>query len=114
MIAQRRRRSHSIRLPVAAMSSLTRTFAPSSNTLLPTVTRVATILTPAERSRVDAAGVGLYRSIHRDTVDAVISDVREARATAVLLSVSYCERLATDNVASMLHKFPRIPTLALL
>ena len=34
--------------------------------------QVATVLTPAERLRVDAAGEGLYRSIHRDTVDDVI------------------------------------------
>src|SRR3954471_801618 len=48
----------------------------------PTMTRVATVLTPAERIRVDAAGEGLYRSIHRDSVDDVVRDVREARAAA--------------------------------
>lgn len=78
------------------------------------LTHVATVLTPAERSRVDAAGEGLYCSIHRDSVDEVIRDVREARAAAVVLSVSYCERLPTDHVAMMVHEFPRIPTVALL
>jgi len=78
------------------------------------VTRVATILTPAERIRVDAAGEGLYRSIHRDSVDDVIRDVREARAAAIVLSVSYCERMTGDPVATMVREFPRVPTLALL
>lgn len=78
------------------------------------VTRVATVLTPAERTRVDAAGEGLYRSIHRDTVDDVVRDVREARAAAVVLSVSYCERTSSESVATMVREFPRVPTLALL
>jgi AraC-like DNA-binding protein len=79
-----------------------------------TLTRVATVLTPAERIRVDAAGVGLYRSIHRDSVDAAMRDVRDARAAAVVLSVNYCERVSAEPVATMVREFPRVPTLALL
>lgn len=78
------------------------------------VTAVATILTPAERMRVDAAGVGLYRSIHRESLDDAIRDVREARADAVVLSVSYCDRNSSERVAAMVREFPRVPTLALL
>ena len=78
------------------------------------ITSVATILTPAERSRVDAAGEGLYRSIHRDSVDDVIRDVREARAAAVVVSVSYCDKTSENPVATMVREFPRVPTLALL
>ena len=78
------------------------------------ITPVSTMLTPDERLRVDAAGAGLYRSIHRDSVDDVLRDVREARAAAVVLSVSYCERMAGEPVASMVREFPRVPTLALL
>ena len=78
------------------------------------LTRVSTMLTPAERIRVDAAGEGHYRSIHRDSVDDVMRDVREARAAAVVLSVSYCERIPSEPVATMVREFPRIPTLALL
>ncbi len=96
------------------MSAFARAFAPTSNAHLSTITNVATVLTPAERSRVDAAGEGLYRSIHRDSVDEVMRDVREARAAAVVLSVTYCERLPANNVAMMVHEFPRVPTLALL
>jgi AraC-like DNA-binding protein len=78
------------------------------------ITSVATILTPAERSRVDAAGEGLYRSIHRDSVDDVIRDVREARAAVVVVSVSYCDKTSENPVATMVREFPRVPTLALL
>jgi AraC-like DNA-binding protein len=80
----------------------------------PTPTPVTTILMPAERLRVDAAGAGLYQSIHRDSVDDVLRDVREARAAAVVLSVTYCERISEEPVASMVREFPRVPTLALL
>jgi AraC-like DNA-binding protein len=78
------------------------------------IAHVATVLTPDERLRVDAAGEGLYRSIHRDSMADAMRDVREARASAVVLSVSYCERMAGDPVATMVREFPRVPTLALL
>ena len=75
---------------------------------------VVTMLTPVERLRVDAAGEGLYRSIHRDTVDDVMRDVRTARADAVVVSVNYYERTSTESVATMVREFPRVPTVALL
>lgn len=78
------------------------------------VTHVSTVLTPVERVRVDAAGEGLYRSLHRECVQDVIRDVREARAAAVVLSVNYCDRASTEAVASIVREFPRVPTLALL
>ena len=78
------------------------------------ITHVTTVLTPAERIRVEAAGEGLYHSIHRDSVDDVMRDIREARAAAVVLSVSYCERASSEPVATMVREFPRVPTLALL
>src|SRR5262245_48941736 len=77
------------------------------------IANVSTVLTPDERLRVDAAGEGLYRSIHRDSVADVVRDVREARASAVVLSVSYCERSSSESVATMVREFPRVPTLAL-
>lgn len=79
-----------------------------------TLNAVSTVLTPSERIRVDAAGVGLYHSIHRESVDDAMRDVREARANAVVLSVSYCERYSSEPVAAIVREFPRVPTLALL
>lgn len=75
---------------------------------------VVTVLTPGERLRVDAAGEGMYRSVHRNSVDDVMRDVRAARVDAVVVSVNYCERASTEPVAMMVREFPRLPTMALL
>lgn len=90
------------------------TSASPANTSSESLTQVTTVLTPSERLRVDAAGQGLYRSLHRESVDDVMRDVREARASAVVLSVTYCERSSSEAVASMVREFPRVPTLVLL
>ena len=79
------------------------------------LTAVSTVLTPTERLRVDAAGEGLYRAFHRDSVDDVIRDLRERGASAVVMSVSRCaQQEATACVARMVREFPRIPAVALL
>ena len=75
---------------------------------------ISTILTPAERSSVDAAGQGLYETLHRDSVDEVIRDVRERRVTAVVVSVARCAYGETTRVAGLMREFPRIPAIALL
>ena len=79
---------------------------------------VTTMLTPAERLRVDAAGAGLYRTLHRDSVDDVLRDLRERRAAAVLVSVARCVSpvagLDTTRVAMVVREFPRVPAVALL
>lgn len=93
------------------MSTLTAT---ASRAPIAPVANVTTVLTPDERIRVDAAGEGLYHSIHRDSVADVLRDVREARASAVVLSVSYCEQVSNEPVATMVREFPRVPTVALL
>ena len=90
------------------------TLSVSQNFVSLPITSVATVLTPAERIRVDAAGEGLYRSIHRDSLQDVARDVREARASAVVLSVSRCERGPAESLATMVREFPRVPTVALL
>lgn len=79
-----------------------------------TLTPVATILSPGERARVDAAGEGLYRAIHRDSVDDVIRDLREQRASAVLVSVGRCDERAAVHMGRLVREFPRIPAVALL
>jgi len=75
---------------------------------------VTTILTPAERVRVDAAGEGLYTAMHRDSIDDVIRDVKELRASAVLVSVTRCGPRDAPRVAMLVREFPRVPTVALL
>ena len=87
--------------------------------MLPHTTRVSlapvtTILTPAERIRVDAAGEGLYTALHRDSVDDVIRDLKERHAAAVLVSVTRCGSRDAMQVATLVREFPRVPTVALL
>jgi AraC-like DNA-binding protein len=87
--------------------------------MLPTVSQpplapVTTILMPAERIRVDAAGQGLYTTLHRDSVDDVIRDLKEKRAAAVLVSVARCGLRDATQVAMLVREFPRVPTVALL
>jgi AraC-like DNA-binding protein len=86
-----------------------------SSTPRASLAAVATVLTPAERPRVDAAGEGLYRAIHRDTVEDVIRDLKERRAGAVLVSVSRCcDSQATARMATVVREFPRVPAVVLL
>lgn len=79
------------------------------------LTPVATMLLPGERSRVDAAGEGFYRTVHRDSIDDVISDLRAQRVSAVLVSVTRC---GMEDDASrfgpIVREFPRVPAVALL
>jgi AraC-like DNA-binding protein len=74
---------------------------------------VATLLTPAERLRVDAAGEGYYRTTHRENVDDLIQDIKSHQASAILVSVT-CAGTQASRVASLVREFPRIPTVVLL
>lgn len=75
---------------------------------------VVTILRPDERPRVEAAGEGLYRAVHRDSVEDAIRDVREQRVSAVLFSVACCGAAEMKRVARLVREFPHVPTVALL
>lgn len=74
---------------------------------------ICTLLTPAERPRVDAAGEGCYQTFHRETVEDLIHDLKSRPVHAVLVSVSCAAPLAS-RVASLVREFPRIPAFALL
>jgi AraC-like DNA-binding protein len=79
------------------------------------LTPVATMLLPAERPRVDAAGEGFYRTVHRDSIEDVIGDLRAQRVCAVVVSVTRCG--AQDDASRfgrIVREFPRIPAVALL
>ena len=75
---------------------------------------VSTFLSPAERSRVDAAGEGSYRAIHRDDVAELVGDIKAKRADAVLVSVARCEGPMQPRISAMVREFPRISTVALV
>lgn len=78
------------------------------------VSTISTVLTPSERMRVDAAGEGSYQTIHRDSVNDVLRDLKANRAAAVLVSVARCDAVARAGVEMMVREFPRVPTVALL
>jgi AraC-like DNA-binding protein len=75
---------------------------------------VATMLTPLERIHVDAAGEGSYAALHRDSIVELVRDIKNNRASAVLVSVTRCDQHARAGVAAMVREFPRVPTVALL
>jgi AraC-like DNA-binding protein len=79
------------------------------------LTPVATMLMPAERSRVDAAGEGFYRTVHRDSIDDVIGDLRAQRVSAVLVSVTRCGgEDDASRFGRIVREFPRVPAVVLL
>src|SRR5690349_6928513 len=80
----------------------------------PSLAPVTTILTPAERVRVDPAGEGLYTALHRGSVDDVIRDLKERKAAAVLVSITRCGTRDATQMAMLVREFPRVPTVALL
>lgn len=83
--------------------------APDITDLLP----IATLLTAAERPRVDAAGEGYYRTFHRESIDDLIRDLKSRQIHAILVSVS-CGGAQAARVAALVREFPRIPAVALL
>ena len=77
-------------------------------------TPVSTILTPLERSRMDAAAQGLCDPLHRESLDEVLLDLRQQRASLVLISVTRYGSQSSSRVAAMVREFTRVPAVALL
>lgn len=75
---------------------------------------IVTMLTPSERTRVDAAGEGSYRALHRDSIAELVDDLKSNRANAVVVSIARCDASARAGVAALVREFPRVPTVALL
>ena len=78
------------------------------------ITRVTTMLTPDERMRVDAVGMGLIQAYHRETVDDLRRDLRNERVRALILSTAMAQRTSVSSMARMVREFPRVPTVAIL
>ena len=85
----------------------------SETPLLP-VPRNTTVLTPDERLRVDAAGQGIYRAWHRESLNDAMRDLRDHRAAAVIVSIACCDVADVPRVARVVREFPRVPAVALL
>jgi AraC-like DNA-binding protein len=78
------------------------------------VPRITTVLTPDERLRVDAAGHGVYRAWHRDSLEDAVRDLRHRRAAAVVVSTARCRDDDLPRFARVVREFPRVPAVALL
>ena len=87
---------------------------PAAGTTGEPLAAVATMLDPAERARVDAAGIGVYRALHRDSLDDVFRDLRERPIGAVLVSVCRCADRDAAKLARLVREFPRVRAVALL
>ncbi len=94
--------------------SLVLTPRPGTSGPTESLASVTTMLEPSERARVDAAGVGIYRALHRDSLDDVFRDLRERPIGAVLVSVYRCPERDSPKLARLVREFPRIPAVALL
>jgi AraC-like DNA-binding protein len=87
-------------------------YASSSRVVL--VPPVTTLLTPDERLRLDAAGVGVYRALHRASVAELMRDLRERSAAAMVVSAAASLQLDPARLASVVREFPRVPSVALV
>jgi len=75
---------------------------------------VATVLLPAERTRVEAAGAGCFRAFHGESLDEAVRAVRRDGAAALFLSVHRCGDEDLPRVARFVREFPHVPAVALI
>jgi len=75
---------------------------------------VATVLLPDERPRVEAAGQDCFVTLHGESLDDAIRQVRRRQVDAVFLSVHRCDDAAVPRVAQFVREFPQVPAVALI
>jgi AraC-like DNA-binding protein len=75
---------------------------------------IATVLTPADRPRLDAAAGDRIATIHANSVADAIRAVRERPVDAVLLSAEYVPKEHVPTVASLVRRFPAVPAVAVV
>lgn len=75
---------------------------------------VLTFVTPSEQHRIDAAGQGVFTSVHRDSAEQLLSELRTRPYCAVVVSVSRYQQQHAPTVARLVREFPGVPAVALL
>ena len=75
---------------------------------------VATVLLPAERSRLEAAGQGDFVALHGESIDDATLAVRRCRVDAMFFSVHRCTEADLPRVARFVREFPNVPAVALI
>jgi len=82
---------------------------------MPQIVRtVATVLLPAERQRVEAAGHGAFVAVHADSLDDAVSTVRRRGVHALVVSLQRCGEPELPRVARFVREFPQVPAVALV
>jgi AraC-like DNA-binding protein len=76
--------------------------------------RVATVLLPAERSRLEAAGHGDFIALHGESIEDATLAVRRGGADAMFFSVHRCAEADLPRVARFVREFPNVPAVALI
>ena len=79
--------------------------------------RVVTLLTPDERLRVDAVGVGAFATTHREAMEEVVHELRVCVCSAVVLSVAQLARggrSGAARVGDIVRAHPRVPVVGLV
>lgn len=94
------------------MSPVRSRVASSPPLVSPVRTVVATILAPEERARLDAVGTGTYRTLHRESLDEVLRDLRHDGADAVVVGLGRVDGRAASSLAKLVREFPRVPAVA--
>jgi AraC-like DNA-binding protein len=75
---------------------------------------IAAVVAPAERPSLDAASIGCFAVLHRNTIPEALNAVRERPVDAVVLSVQHCARERDEAVDHLVRDFPGVPTVALV
>lgn len=91
-----------------------RSARPTTTTAPPAPRAVATLLTPSERAAVDAVGTGVYRAVHRASLDELRRDLSARAADAVVVSAACCSPRDALRMAALLREHPRVPLLAVV
>lgn len=75
---------------------------------------ILTFLTPAERTRVEAAGAGCFVALHRENIDQMLDEMRRQPVSAVVVSVARYQAQDAPAIARLVREFPAVPAVALL
>jgi AraC-like DNA-binding protein len=80
-------------------------------------TTVVTLLTPDERLRVDAVGLGSFATAHREAMEDVVHELRVRVCAAVVLSVAQLARdgrSSAARVSDIVRAHPRVPVVGIV
>jgi AraC-like DNA-binding protein len=75
---------------------------------------VAAVLAPSERPSLDAASIGCFVVLHKNSVPEAVRTVRERAVDAVLISVQHCAQGQVEEVDQLVRGFPGVSTVALI